>query len=72
MSIQNLKKNDYRIKCKSMKILVLHYSEHELVEKKLIKVLMSFTEDQDPRVRIMALELMVCSYFFLIIFFYAS
>ncbi len=60
--MKNLKNNDHRIRSKCLGILSLHYNDHELFtnNNKLIKLLLNFTDDQDPRVRVTSFESMVC------------
>lgn len=58
---RNLKNNDHRVRSKCLGILALHYSDHELFanNNKLIKILLNFTDDQDPRVRATAFEALI-------------
>jgi len=58
---RNLKNNDHRIRSKCLGILALHYHDHELFadKSKLLKILLNFTDDQDPRVRVTALESLI-------------
>ena len=58
---RNLKNNDHRIRSKCLGILALRYSHHELFSNnnKLKKILLNFTDDQDPRVRATAFEALI-------------
>ncbi len=58
---RNLKNNDHRIRSKCLGIIALHYNDHEVFEDKsrLLKILLNFTDDQDPRVRVTALESLI-------------
>ena len=57
---KNLSNSDYRIRSKCLKILSFHYVQEEaMLKSKIVKILLNYMDDQDPRVRITSLELLV-------------
>lgn len=58
---RNIKNNDHRIRSKCLGILAMHYTSHELFKNtnKLVRIILNFTDDQDPRVRVTAFESMI-------------
>lgn len=68
--VKNFSNSDYRVRSKCLSILTYHYAfrRNELddsyaeLRKKIIKILINFLDDSDPRVRTKSLELMVILY----------
>ncbi|CAF0882956.1 unnamed protein product [Brachionus calyciflorus] len=64
---KNLSNSDYKIRSKCLSILTYHYTfkrtesddGYAEFKNKIIKILLNFLDDPDPRVRITALELMI-------------